>query len=103
MTTKQAVPKTLPLPQDVPVDELEDHALHFAATALIEHLSAKNNDIEDVAVQALLFNLQHLMRLFDRPVYIFNISDGSVRFHRKIERGDWEHGRWNLEWASLRR
>ena len=99
MATKQAVPKSLPLPQDVAVEELEDRALHFAATALIEHLSAKENDIEDVAVQALVFNLQNLMRLFDRPVYIFHISDGSVRFHRKIERGDWEDGDWKLAWV----
>lgn len=99
MTTKQAVPKPLPLPQDVPVEELEDRALHFAATPLIEHLSAKENDIDDVAVQALVFNLQNLMRLFDRPVYVFNIRDGSIRFSRKIDRGDWEDGDWTLAWV----
>ena len=99
MTTKQAVPQPLPLPQDVPVEELEDRALHLAATALIEHLSAKENDIDDVAVQALVFNLQNLMRLFDRPLYTCPIEDGSVRFSRMIERGDWENGDWKLRWA----
>ena len=99
MSTKQAVPEPLPFPQDVPVEALEDRALHFAATALIEHLSARENDIEDVGVQALVFNLQNLMRLFDRPLYVCPILDGSVRFSRMIERGDWENGDWKLGWV----
>ena len=98
MTTKQAVPQPLPLPQNVPLEELEDRALHYAATALIEYLSATDSDVDDVAVQALVFNLQNLMRLFDRTVYVCPIRDGSVRFNRKIKRGDWEEGEWKLAW-----
>ena len=98
MTTKQAVPNPLPLPQDVPTQDLEERTLRFAANSLLEHLSAKENDVDDVAVQASVFNLQNLMRLFDRPVYVCPIEDGSVRFDRRIEQGDWEEGRWKLAW-----
>ena len=99
MVTKQAVPEPLPFPHDVAESKLEDRALHYAAVALIEHLSAKENDVDDVAVQALVFNLQNLMRLFDRTEFVCPIQDGSVRFSRFVERGDWEEGQWKLAWV----
>ncbi len=99
MVAKHGVPQPLPLPQDVASDDLEDRGLRFAAIALIESLSAKGNDVDDVAVQALIFNLQNLMRLFDRPVYVCPIQDGSVRFSRSVVRGDWEDGEWKLGWV----
>ncbi len=99
MVTKQAVPNPLPLARDVPEEELEERALHYAATVLIEYLSAKENDVEDVAVQAVVFNLQNLMRLFDRHVFVAPIRDGSVEFNRVITRGDWETGQWRLAWT----
>ncbi len=102
MVAKQAVPTaSLPLPQDVAPEELEDRALHYAAVALIEYLSAKANDTEDVAVQAVVFNLQNLMRLFDRRVFTLPIVDGAVEFRRSIARGGWETGDWELAWTVL--
>ncbi len=100
MTTKQAVPQKLPLPQQISTGEMNDRALRFAATALIERLGATESDTQEVGVQALIFNLQNLMRLFDRPTIQCEIKEGIVTFNRTIMDGDWETGRWNLEWSA---
>ena len=98
MTTKEAVPQKLPLPQIVPREEVDQRALHFAATALIERLLATEDDPDEVGVQALIFNLQNLMRLFDTPTFECELKDGSVMFTRSVVKGDWETGRWKLKW-----
>ena len=95
---KDAVPQALPLPQIVSPDKMDERALHFGALALIERLSATDNDTDEVGVQALVFNLQNLMRLFDRSTYGCEIKNGSVAFKREINKGDWETGRWELSW-----
>ena len=95
---KDAVPQALPLPQIVSPDKMDERAVHFGALALIERLSATDNDTDEVGVQALVFNLQNLMRLFDRPTYRCEIKNGSVAFKREIKKGDWETGRWELSW-----
>lgn len=100
MTTKEAVPQTLPLPQIISRAEMDERALHFAATALIERLNAVDHDVGEVGVQALVFNLQNLMRLFDVPTYECEIKRGVVTFTRSVVRGDWETGRWELSWES---
>ena len=99
MTTKQAVPQPVPLPADVSIEEARERALRFAAVSFIEHLAAKSNDFDDVTVEALAYNLQNLMRLFDLPVYTCPIEDGLVRFNRVIKSGDWENGEWKLKWV----
>ena len=100
MTTKQAVPQKLPAPQYIIKEEMNDRALQFAATALIERLVAVDNDADELGASALVFNLQNLMRLFDRPVFTLDLSEGRVRFTRTVLKGDWETGRWNLSWES---
>lgn len=79
---------------------MNERALQFAATALIERLVAVNNNVDDVGVSALIFNLQNLMRLFDQPVYTLDLTEGSVGFTRSVTKGDWETGRWNISWES---
>lgn len=98
MTTKEAVPQKLPLPQIVSREAMDERALHFAATALIERLLATGDDPDEVGVQALIFNLQNLMRLFDVPSFDCEIKEGSVTFTRSVVKGDWETGRWKLKW-----
>ena len=98
MVTKEAVPQILPLPQIVPRDKMNERALQFAATALLERLTATQNDTDEVGVRALVFNMQNLMRLFDIPIYECDIRNGSVTFTRSIIKGDWETGRWTLKW-----
>ena len=98
MVTKDPVPRSLLLPQDVPVPELEERTLRYAAIALLEHLSAKHNDVDDIAVQALVFNLQNLMRLYDRTTFCCDVRDGYVEFRRNMQAGEWEDGRWSLSW-----
>ena len=98
MTTKQAIPQTLPLPQRISSEEMNERALKFAATALLERLLATDNDKDENGVQALVFNMQNLMRLFDATSYRCDIKDGTVTFTRTIMSGDWETGRWNLKW-----
>ena len=100
MTTKQAVPQIIPPPQNITREEMDNRALQFAATALIERLAAVGNDLDDLGVTALVFNLQNLMRLFDRPTYRLELSEGAVAFTRTVLKGDWETGRWNLAWES---
>ena len=103
MTTKEAVPQKLPLPQIVSREEMDERALHFAATSLIERLNAVDHDVGEVGVQALVFNLQNLMRLFDLPTYECEVKFGVVVFTRSVSRGDWETGRWELSWESQTR
>ena len=79
---------------------MDDRALQFAATSLIERLVAVGYDLDDLGVTALIFNLQNLMRLFDRPQYTLDLSDGTTTFTRTMIKGDWETGRWNLAWES---
>jgi hypothetical protein len=93
MTTKEAVPQKLPLPQIVSRAEMDERALLFAATSLIERLNAVDHDVGEVGVQALVFNLQNLMRLFDLPTYECEVKFGVVVFTRSVSRGDWETGR----------
>ncbi len=101
MVTKQALPtESLPMPQDVAQEELEDRALHYAATTLIEYLSANDNETEGAAIEAVIFNLQNLMRLFDRREFSIQIVDGWVEFRRSITRGGWENGDWELAWTT---
>ncbi|MDE2746602.1 MAG: hypothetical protein OXI41_11555 [Chloroflexota bacterium] len=100
MTTKQAVPQGLPPPQNIAPEEMDNRALQFAATALIERLAAVDNDVDDLGVTALVFNLQNLMRLFDRPAFTLDLTEGTVVFTRTVLKGDWETGRWNLAWES---
>lgn len=100
MTTKEAVPQKLPLPQQISAEEMDERALRFAGTALIERLGATDSDTKEIGVQALIFNLQNLMRLFDRTTYDCEIKEGIVTFNRTILDGDWETGRWNLEWSA---
>ncbi len=99
MVTKQAVPQPMPLPQDVPPEELEGRSLHYAAIPLIEHLSAKENNVDDITIQALVFNLQNLMRLYDRHIFTTPLRNGSIEFNRVITSGDWENGQWRLAWT----
>ena len=98
MTTKEAVPQSLLQPQVIPPEQMNDRALLFAATALIERLIATGDDPDEVGVQALIFNLQNLMRLFDTPTFECEIKDGSVTFTRSVVKGNWETGRWKLKW-----
>lgn len=98
MTTKEAIPQTLPPPQMIPPEQMNERALLFAAMALIERLIATGDDPDEVGVQALIFNLQNLMRLFDTPTFECEIKDGSVMFTRSVVKGDWETGRWKLKW-----
>lgn len=102
MTTKEALPRGLPSPQTLPKIGLDERTLHFAAVALLERLVAYDNDIEDAAVQALVFNMQNLMRLFDHTIFQCDINQGTVTFRRTVLKGDWETGRWNLEWNADR-
>jgi len=98
MTTKTAIPQTLPLPQELAVNEMDDRALQLAGMALIERLNATEGDTGEVGVQALTWNLQNLMRLFDRTSLSCKIRDGTMTFKRTVEGGDWEQGPWTLSW-----
>ena len=98
VTIKEAGPQTLPLPQSISRDEMDERALQFAATALVERLIATENDIDELGVKALVFSMQNLMRLFDVSEHECDIRDGSVLFTRSVSKGDWETGRWELSW-----
>jgi len=98
MTTKTAIPQTLPLPQVITEEEADDRALQLAAIALVERLTATDDNTDEPGVQALIWNLQNLMRLWDRDTYAIDIRDGVIEFTRSIRRGDWDTGRWTLSW-----
>ncbi len=100
MTTKQALSHSLPPPQAISLEEMNDRALQFAATTLVERLVAVNHSIEDPGVVALVENLQNLMRLFIRPTFKLDLAKGSVTFTRTILKGDWETGAWNVSWEA---
>lgn len=102
MVTKEPVPQSFPVPEVVSPAEMDERALRFAATALLERLIATEQDVDEVGVQALVFNLQNLMRLFDRTSYRCEIANGEVTFVRTVSQGDWETGQWSLEWESRR-
>ncbi len=99
MTTKEAVPQVLPLPQNISPDEMDNRALHLAALSLIERLSATENDVQEAGVAALINHLQELMRVFNTTTFECDVSDGTVTFKRTIINGDWLTGRWNLAWS----
>ena len=98
MTTKLAVTRTAPDPKSASKLEMDHRALELSATALTERLVAVENKVDELGVQALVFNLQNLMRLFDITTYRFKVNGGDVIFKRTILSGNWETGRWNLEW-----
>lgn len=99
MAEKVAVPEKHPKPKLITPEEKDDRALQLAAVALLERLTATDNDTGEVGVQALIWNLQNLMRLFDRPTMSCDIQGGAVVFNRTVTRGDWENGDWHLKWT----
>jgi len=98
MAVKVPVPPPPLLPQPIERGEMDDRALLLAAVALAERLRATESDTEEVGVQALIWNLQNLMRLFDRPTVPCPVNDGIVNFTRTVLSGDWETGEWMLTW-----